>query len=337
MDRPAVTVVLPARDAAGTIAAAVASIRAQTRGDFELLVIDDGSRDDTVAKALAAAGDDPRVRVIRRGRDGLVAALNAGIALSSAPLVARMDADDVSLPRRLECQVELADRRPDLAVIGCRVRALPEEALTDGMRHYLAWLDSVITPDEVGRDLYVESPFAHPSVLMRREVVLAAGGYRDGAFPEDYDLWLRLHAAGHAMGKVPEVLLEWREGPGRLTRTDPRYGADAFRRLKARSLAGTFLAGHAEVQVWGAGPDGRKWRRALAEQGVRVVRFFDIDPRKIGRVLGGGALVLDWRRVPRHRDCPLLVAVGTKGARPIVRDELVRMGFVETVDFRCVQ
>jgi len=176
MERVAVTVVLPARDAAGTIADAVASIRAQTRGDFELLVIDDGSRDDTVAKALEAAGGDPRIRVIRRGRDGLVAALNAGIAQASAPLIARMDADDVSLPRRLECQVELADRRPGLAVIGCRVRALPEEALTDGMRHYLAWLDSVITPEQVDRDLYVESPFAHPSVLVRREVVQAAGG-----------------------------------------------------------------------------------------------------------------------------------------------------------------
>lgn len=337
MARPAASFVLPCRDAAPTVAEAVASIRAQSRDDWELVVVDDGSRDATARCLEEAAGGDSRVRILRQGREGIVAALNAGIEAARSPWIARMDADDISRPQRLERQLAFAGTYPDLALVGSLVEVIPRDALTDGMRHYIDWLNQVVTPGDVHRDLFVESPFAHPSVLVRRDVVLEVGGYRDGPFPEDYDLWLRLHSAGHRMGKVPEVLLSWREGPGRLTRTDPRYGADAFRALKASHLAASFLRDAGEVQLWGAGPDGRKWRRALAAEGVPVRRFFDIDPGKVGRVLGGGAPVLHWRDLPGYRGCPLLVAVGVKGARKQVRDALQGLGWRETLDFRCVQ
>ena len=337
MGAPSASVVMPCRDAAGTVGEAVRSIRTQTCTDWELLVVDDGSLDDTREVVERCADGDPRIRLLRQGREGLVAELNLGIAVARAPWVARMDADDVSRPLRLERQLDWATRHPGAAAIGALVQVTPAEIVTDGMRHYIDWLNQVVTAEDVDRDLFVESPLAHPSVLLHRASALAIGGYRDGSFPEDYDLWLRLHQAGGRLEKVPEVLLEWREGPSRLTRTDPRYSAGAIRALKARHLARTFLAGGAEAQIWGAGPDGRRWRRALASEGIRVVRFFDIDPRKMGRVLGGGAPVLDWRQAGDHRDCPLLVAVGVKGARDLVRAALAPMGWRETVDFRCVQ
>jgi glycosyltransferase involved in cell wall biosynthesis len=328
---------MPCRDAAATVAEAVRSIRAQTRCDWELLVVDDGSRDDTRDVVLAAADGDARIRLLTRGREGLVAALNHGIAQARAPWIARMDADDVSLPLRLERQLDWVATHPGLAGVGSLVQVTPPDALTDGMRHYIEWLNRVVTARDVYRDLYVESPFAHPSVLLHRASVVAVGCYRDGLFPEDYDLWLRLHGAGGRMEKVPEVLLQWREGPSRLSRTDPRYAPEAFRALKAHHLARTFLKEAGEAQIWGAGPDGRRFGRALAVEGIAVRRFFDVDPRKVGRVLGGGSPVLDWREVGAWRGCPLLVAVGVKGARALIRANLEPLGWQETVDFRCVQ
>jgi GT2 family glycosyltransferase len=222
-------------------------------------------------------------------------------------------------------------------VIGTGIAMFPADRVTAGMRHYEAWQNACISPEAIDREMYVESPLVHPSVMYRREMVLAAGGYRDADFPEDYDLWLRLHRSGIRMGKVPDVLVRWREGERRLTRTDPRYGRDAFPRLKAHHLARGWLAGRPEVQIWGAGPDGRRFRRALAAEGIRVARFLDIDPRKVGRVLGGGAPVVDAARVAEHRDLPLLVAVGVKGARALIRERLDAEGFRETIDYRCVQ
>jgi GT2 family glycosyltransferase len=337
MSVPRVSVLLPFYQAAATLAEAVADVRAQTLPDWELVAVDDGSTDGSADALRAAAGDDPRVRLLPLPHAGLVPALNAGLAACRADWVARLDADDRCAPRRLEAQLAHAASHPDQGVIGTGVELFPAERVAAGMRHYEAWQNACVTPEELDREMYVESPLVHPTVMVRREVVVAAGGYRDGDFPEDYDLWLRLHRQGIRMGKVPEVLVRWREGEGRLTRTDPRYGRDAFPRLKAHHLARGWLGGRTEVQVWGAGPDGRRFRRALAAEGIRVVRFLDIDPRKVGRVLAGGAPVVDAAEVGARRDLPLLVAVGVKGARALIRERLAAEGFRETVDYRCVQ
>lgn len=336
MDAPRVTVLMPVFDADATLDDAIESVRAQTLPAWELVAVDDGSTDGSLERLRDHAARDGRVRVVAAGRRGIVGALNAGLDAARAPWVARMDADDEMLPDRLAAQLALAEARPELGVVGCRVRAFPDGSVTDGMRHYLAWMDGVIEPADFVREMWVESPLAHPSVTFRRDVVRAAGGYRDGPFPEDYDLWLRLHGAGVAMAKVPRVLLRWREGPGRLSRRDPRYSQDAFRALKAAHLARR-LGDRREVRIWGAGPDGRRWRRALAAEGVRVACFYDIDPRKIGRVLGDGVPVLDARGAAEARDPLLLCAVGVKGARALIRAALDGAGMREGTDYLCVQ
>ena len=337
MSAPIVSIVMPVRDAEGTLETALASIGAQTLRDWELVAVDDGSRDRSLARLRAEAARDPRVRVISLPPAGIVDALNVGLRAARAPLVARMDADDECAPTRLEAQVRWAQRSPGVAAIGSLVECFAETRVPDGMRHYEAWLNALVDPDDIAREIFVESPLAHPSVMVRRDLVLELGGYVDGPFPEDYELWLRLHAAGWALGKVPEVLLRWRDSDGRLTRTDPRYSSDAFRRLKARYLVKTFLAGQGQVQVWGAGPDGKSWRRALGEQGVRVVRYFDVDPRKIGGRVGREVPVLHWREVAAHRGTPLLCAVGVKGARARIRAALAQLGFREGDDHLFVQ
>ena len=335
--QPAVTVLMPVYQASATLPDVLDDLAAQTRTDWELVAVDDGSTDGSDVLLAKRANRDARIRVLSRTHAGIAPALNDGIAAARAPLIARMDADDRMTPDRLAVQVAAASAHPDWAVVGCRVTMFPEDELTDGMRHYRDWLNSVVTPAEIARDIWVESPLPHPSVMFRRADVLAVGGYRDGPFPEDYDLWLRLHVAGHGMGKVESALVRWREGAGRLSRTDPRYGPGAFRALKAHHLARSVLAGRTEVQLWGAGPDARAWRSALAVEGIRVARFFDVDPRKIGRTLGDGAPVLDWRETPRFVGTPLLCAVGQKGARERMRRMLADLAFVEGHDYWCVQ
>ncbi|MCA9668991.1 MAG: glycosyltransferase [Myxococcales bacterium] len=336
---PAVSVLMPVRDAADTVELAVRSVLGQTLGDLELVVVDDGSRDGSVARVCEAAAGDRRVRVIEQPALGLVAALNRAGSEARAPLLARMDADDESLPRRLERQVAAIRAGGEaLAVVSCRVASLGEP-LGDGWRRYLAWLDSVRSEEDIARELLVESPLAHPSVLMRRAAFERVGGYRDFDGPEDYDLWLRLAAAGYRFCKVDEMLLRWRDSASRLTREDGRYRPEAFLRCKAEYLARATLArggaGFARpLVIWGAGRAGRLLGRALEAHGVEIEAFIDIDPNKIGRTRRGR---------PVHSPEALsdvglaesfvLAAVPVVGARRLIREHLAGIGRRELDDF----
>jgi len=242
-----------------------------------------------------------------------------------------MDADDVAHPPRLELQAArlAADERTE--VLGCRVRWLGEADGACGMRAYVDWLNELLGHDAIVRDLFVEAPLVHPSVMMRTTVLRWLGGYRDFNGPEDYDLWFRVHAAGLRFGKCPETLLDWRDGAARLTRTDPRYRPERFRDLKiANLLKGPLTGGRAAV-LWGAGPVGKSFARALAAAGHAVAAFVEVDEDKLGQRIQG-APVVGLESVGRFAGALHLAAVGQPGARARIRVEATRLGLVEGRD-----
>jgi GT2 family glycosyltransferase len=332
---PRAAVLLPARDAARTVRAAAVSILRQTCRDLSLVAVDDGSRDRTPDVLAELARRDRRVVVVHGPGEGIAGALQRGLSRCDAEVVVRMDADDVAHPRRIEVQLAALAADPALAAVGSRVRLFPRGEVAGGMARYAAWLNGLVTPELVLRDLLVEAPLVHPAAAIRRTALVEVGGWREGDFPEDYDLWLRLAAAGHRLGNVPEVLLDWRESSGRLTRTDARYAISRHVALKAAWLAAGPLSDRREVAIWGAGETGRAFARALRVHGVAVVLFLEVDARKIGRAIQG-APVHSFEQAERARGLPLLVAVGAPGARDLIRAELTRRGFQEPRDYRCV-
>jgi glycosyltransferase involved in cell wall biosynthesis len=328
---PLVSVVMPFRDAGGTLEEAAESILSQRGVALELVAIDDGSRDDGAARMRALAERDARVVVIAGEGRGIVPALTRGLEVARGHLVARMDADDVALPGRLARQVEALAGDARLGAVGTRVETLG--ACGEGMRRYVAWQNALVDAGDHARELFVEAPLCHPSVMLRREALEQVGGWRDTPWPEDYDLWLRLDAAGWHLAKVPDVLLLWRQRPGSLTRTDPRYSEDRIREAKAFYLAPRLARAGRPVVVWGAGPTGKRLARALEVHGVRARRFVDIDPRKIGRTARGVPIVAP--DALRAGEDALVVAVGVLGARDLVRAHLSERGFLEGADFVC--
>ena len=332
---PRVAVLMPVRDAERTVRAAVASILRQTHRDLLLVAVDDGSSDRSAEVVGGLAERDPRVLQVRGPGEGIVGALQRGLARCDAEVVARMDADDVAHPRRLARQLEALRAEPEVDALGARVRLFPRAHVRGGMRRYAAWVNAITTPADVARELLVESPLVHPAAAIRRAALERVGGWRDGPFPEDYDLWLRLAEGGGRLANLPEVLLDWRESPSRATRRDPRYALARHVALKAAFLRRTVLARAQEVAVWGAGDTGKAFADALRAEGVAVALFVDVDPRKIG-TRKRNAPVVGPDGVGRARGLPLLVAVGAPGARPLIRAELARQGFEELRDYWCV-
>ena len=211
---PLVSVLLPFHNAADTLADCIESIRAQTLADYEIIAVNDFSTDDSLH--LLQAYNDDRLNIIDNQHRGLVSALNTGLACCRAPLIARMDADDIMYPDRLLKQNEYMRAHHDVVLLAAQARKFPEASIRNGYREYMRWQNSVLSHDDIHKQIYIESPFAHPSVMFRRDSVIVAGAYRHGAFPEDYELWLRLLHRGHRMEKLAEVLLDWRESEQRI-------------------------------------------------------------------------------------------------------------------------
>jgi glycosyltransferase involved in cell wall biosynthesis len=224
---PAVSVLMSVRDAAPWVREAVESVLAQTAGDLELIVIDDGSSDATPA-VLASIGD-PRLRVERQSPTGLTPSLNRAARLARAPLLARLDADDMAMPDRLARQRRFLDAHPGIGLLGTGAIEIDAAGRVVGR----------VTPpaDDVAirRALIRRNPFVHSSVVMRREMLERAGGY-DASLPvgQDYDLWMRLSGLTR-LANLPEPLVVRRLLRDRVSavRDDERLRAEARVRWRA--------------------------------------------------------------------------------------------------------
>jgi glycosyltransferase involved in cell wall biosynthesis len=337
---PLVSVLLPVRNAAATLDRALGSIRSQTLTGWELLVLDDGSTDASRAIAHGHAAADSRVRVLELPRGGIVDALNHGLGAARGRYFARMDADDVCDPNRLEVQSSFLDRHPEVGLLGCHVRFGGKPAAAAGYAAHVEWLNGLVNREAVLLNRFVESPFVHPSVMFRREIPAQHGSYRDGEFPEDYELWLRWIAAGVVVDVIPLPLLTWSDSPQRLSRTDGRYAPDAFFRVKAPYVAAavreTFQRqGRARpVYVWGAGRPTRKRADPLEAFGLQIAGYVDIDPKKTDRKVGGtGKPVVSADKLPNPKNAFILTYVANRGARELIRARLRIAGYVEGQDF----
>lgn len=333
MSSPEISVLLPCRDAEPWLVECIESLELQTHEDFEVLAVDDGSRDGTGELLDEWARRDRRVRLSATKGVGIVAALNAAADDAGGSLLARMDADDVAHPERLAQQRRLMLERSELAGCGTGIRYRPREGLGSGTLRYEEWVNALSEPAELRRDLLVECPIAHPTLMLRATVFQALGGYRDAGWAEDYDLLLRAHALGFRLANVPRVLLDWRVTADRLSATHAAYTADAFQRCRAHHLDRSFLRSDRPFAVWGAGKVGKRLARALIAVCRRPCAFIDLDPRKIGQEIHGAPVLGpdDLDRKPRPY---VIIAVGSPGARDEIRESLTSLGYVEIHDFR---
>ncbi len=324
---------MPAYDAAHTLACELQSVQRQSETDWECVVVDDGSADGTREIARAFARADARVRLVERGHGGIVAALQAGIAECRAPLIARFDADDLMSRRRLELQRVTLERSPELVAVGCHVRLFPRSALRERRLAYEHWLCSMSTPEQLEREAFVECPVAHPTLLIRRPVLLEYG-YRDRGWPEDYDLVLRILESGQRIGVVPRRLLHWRDSVSRLSRISANYSIAAFVECKAEFLASSFLAAGDRYVLWGFGDTGKALAKALARRGKHPDAIIELHPGRLGQLIRG-VPVLAPSALPGLRSRPLIVSVSGLGPRTEIRHALGAMGFSELRDYVC--
>lgn len=328
MNTPAISVLIPFKNAEKYLEEALDSISKQTFSDFEAVLVNDSSTDMSLKIAEEKAAEDSRFKVFPCSGRGLVDALNTGLEVSGGRWIARMDADDISKPRRLEMQHSAALERGPGTVVSCRVRSFPDEKVTEGFRKYEEWLNGLIEEDEIEMNLFVESPVPHPSAFFNRSSVMDAGGYTERELPEDYELWLRLWSRGFRFYRVPEVLLLWRERKDRYSRVSDTYSMSRFYRLKARFMRRIPCLEGGRVIVAGSGQTARRLGKRMQREGFRIEAFVDPSFERQGQRLRNrpvrGPDFLD-----RNMGIPVVVASRFPGARSGIRRFLEGKGYIE--------
>lgn len=235
---PAVSVVMPVRNGARFLEAAIQSVQSQTFADFEFIIIDDGSSDETPALLHRSASEDTRIRLFRTSGEGIVAALNLGVKAARAALIARMDSDDIAVKERLAIQIEALRSMPDHVAIGSNAITM------DSNGHDTGKMLVPSVPLSATAELLRRNTFLHPTMMMRRAAVVSAGLYRPACiYAEDYDLWLRLAEIGE-MANIQEPLIRFRIHPQQTSKTRrlTQRAATAF----ARQMAVRRRSGHEE-------------------------------------------------------------------------------------------
>ena len=239
---PKVTILMPARNAGKYIGEAIQSVLEQTYGDFELLIVDDGSTDDT--PMVVRQFSDRRIRLISKENEGISAALNAGLHAAKGIYIARFDADDICFPTRLERQVIFLDGHPAYLIAGSDA-----EYISENGEHLFHFKCTGHTNREIIGNLYKYCPFIHSAVMYRKEPILRMGGYSRYAHNfEDYLLWVQLLKTGKCCN-LPEPLIKVRINPSSVT-IDEKWRGRRFRRLKQEILERGAITREEGDELW---------------------------------------------------------------------------------------
>ncbi len=331
MSSPAISVLVPFKDTGRYFAAALHSLSIQTMTDFEVVMVDDGSTDNSREIAEGFCQSDKRFKVFNGG-DGLIASLNVGLTESTGKWIARFDSDDLCHPKRLSLQLAAAEKNGDKTVISCRIRSFPHSEVSSGYRQYESWINGLESSTEIEHSLFVESPIPHPTAFYNRRTVIEAGGYRNLGLPEDYELWLRLWSLGFKFLRIPRTLLAWRERDDRFSRTSSMYSLTAFYRTKALYLGNVPSLHLKNVFIAGTGQAARRLGKELQRQGFQIEAFLSPGLISAKRELRNRPVisVTEWENLP---ELPVIVATRKPGAVAEIRKYFESRGLLDWKDF----
>ena len=333
-NRPKISVILPFFNAEETILRAIQSIALQSFSDFECILIDNNSIDNSSDIVQQFIEIDNRFKLIAEKKQGVMFASNAGWKTSKGQYIARMDADDWSHPDRLQMQNDFLDNHKDYEAVTTQVNHISHSEFTGGMARFVEWSNAIISYEEILKNQFIEMPIVNPTAMWRQETAEQNGMYLHGEFPEDYEMWLRWLNAGVKIKKLESKLLNWHDSDNRLSRTDPIYSDSSFYNIKTKYLA-LWLEKHnpfhPNVAVWGASRISRKRAKLLEEYGINISCYIDT---KKNRQLDHQ--VYHYEDIPSPNEIFVLTYIKQKEAREEIREFLPLKGFVEGKNFMLV-
>ena len=335
-----ISILIPVRNDCLKLKNCLNDIKNQTINHYELIIVDDGSEDNTPYLLEKFSRDDPRIRVFRTEPRGIVSSLNTGLSECKGEFIARMDADDRMHKTRLEKQINFLKNNHGLDFIGCMVKGFTEKkSLSESIQKYQLWNNSLKTHKQIELDLFAESPIIHPTFFTTRELFYNIGGYANNQWAEDYDIIFRAYGRGSKFGKHPSVLLKKYHSNERLSHSDNIYKRPAMFEAKVHYLIEFGkVKNRRGVLIVGSGPTGKQAAKSFEKRGVRVLGFVDNRQGPVGRYVKkwpawGFPDLPPPKFMDKFRDTLIILAIGDSEGQISFSNLLQKRGFIENHDY----
>jgi glycosyltransferase involved in cell wall biosynthesis len=321
MTQPLISIIIPCRNAGDYLLACLESIARQTIDNYECIVVDDGSSDQSREVVQYYALDDERFISIDNSGAGIIEALRSGSRISSGQYITRMDADDIMLPRKLELLLHVCER--GTVATGQVEYFASGKSLGMGYTSYAEWLNTNMNAAQPWQDIYRECVVPSPAWMLHRSDFESIGAFGSDRYPEDYDLCFRMYAAGLQIASTSQVVHQWRDYDNRTSRTDEHYSDNRFLDIKIDYFLRLDYSTSDRLVLWGAGRKGKAIAKRLINLDLSFKWVTD-NPKKVGHNIYG-QILSNSTAVDDRDHCIMAVASRSGVAEIIISDNYQRL------------
>ncbi|WP_370476684.1 glycosyltransferase family 2 protein [Tamlana flava] len=284
MQEPLVSILIPFKNTEDFIADCLDSIISQTYKNWEMIIVDDYSNDNSYHIVNAYAKEDERIQLIKNSGKGIIEALRLAFETSTGHYITRMDSDDVMPENKLEVLLNNLLNHGKNHVATGLVAYFSELGISDGYKKYEDWLNHLTTTGNNYSEIYKECVIASPCWMLHRDDLLAIDDFQPNRYPEDYDLTFRFYKADYKIIPSNEILHFWRDYQTRTSRTHSNYAENTFLDIKLHYFLELDFDASRPLVVWGAGLKGKTIAKNLVEKGIPFEWICD-NPKKIGKAI----------------------------------------------------
>lgn len=331
MQTPLISILTPFKNTEPYIEECLNSIVAQTYTHWELLIVDDHSKDDSYQIVNSFAKTDSRIKLLKNPGNGIIDALRYALKNAQGQLVTRMDSDDVMTPNKLDVLGKslLGNGKGHIAI--GQVAYFAEHGIGSGYKNYEAWLNGLTKTGNNYSEIYKECVIPSPCWMLFKEDLEAIHAFKPNRYPEDYDLTFRCYENGLRCIPCDEVLHQWRDYSTRASRTHEHYAENHFIELKLHYFLKLDHDTSRPLVVWGAGSKGKKVAKTLVEKGIPFFWICD-NPKKIGRAIYNKTL-LEFEYLKELDDPQSIISVANSMAQEEIHRYMATHGMKPMEDY----
>ncbi|WP_379926556.1 glycosyltransferase family 2 protein [Mariniflexile jejuense] len=331
MQKPLISIITPFKNTAAYLPDCINSIINQTYTNWELVIVDDGSTDNSYEIVNAFAEHDNRITLLKNNGSGIIDALQHAFKHSKGNFITRMDSDDIMTPNKLEVLATSLITHGEKHVAVGLVTYFSETGVGEGYKSYENWLNKLTKTGDNYSEIYKECVIPSPCWMVYRSDFIVCDAFNPNRYPEDYDLTFRFYKHNFKCIPCNIVLHRWRDYSTRTSRTHIHYAQNHFTNLKLRHFLEIDYNPEKTLIIWGAGTKGKLMASILLEKNIPFEWICD-NPKKIGKDIYGKTL-RDFKTLSELNNTQSLVTVANKLAQEEIKTYLNKINKQPFTDY----